>query len=187
MHPLMETQSAALFKDSELGDWVDDLSFQHRVNKIMDMHLKGISIIAIADQMNMLTQDVWADIQRAYRIAKERASLSLQNHLVNECAKLDLIEREAWAAWENSKKTIATGSGGEVVAIPGDHRFLWQVNRVVKDRISLLQLDKVSLGNDTPDITEKSQNVLRSDNQRTSTVMAVLDRARERVHRGDGS
>lgn len=122
-----------------------------RRHQVAELYLQGWSQSAIAGQVNADQSTINRDIKA---IQKEWRASSVRNFDAArelEIRKIDLLEREAWAAWERSKKpsqaAVVTGEGPSQKTRKtmknqvGDPRFLDQVNKCIAQRRTLLGLD----------------------------------------------
>lgn len=123
----------------------------HRRHQVADLYLQGWSQSAIAQHVQADQSTINRDLKA---IQKEWRNSSVRNFDAArelEIRKIDLLEREAWAAWERSKKPsqaavlIGEGSGQQTRKTMknqnGDPRYLDLVNRCIAQRATLLGLD----------------------------------------------
>jgi predicted transcriptional regulator len=128
-----------------------EFAVAHRRMQVAELYLKGLSQPAIAEQLGVSQPTVSGDlkaIQQQWRASDIR---NFEERRAMELQKIDLVEREAWDAWERSKKpaqsATVTGAGNgqhtrkSVKNQIGDPRFLEQVNKCISQRRDLLALD----------------------------------------------
>lgn len=71
--------------------------------RIQELHLKGLDSGEIAERLDMNRRWVIYDLQELQRRYAKATEDKLERHLNRQLAKIDLLEREAWAAWERSR------------------------------------------------------------------------------------
>ncbi len=123
---------------------------------IAEMRLQGMKQSAIADHLNLTQQQISYDLREVKKRWASGANIAYDEHVAQELAKLELLEREYWAAWKRSqqprKNTLAAvrerqgTSVGEKEAKEetrdGNPRFLEGVLFVMERRARLVGLDK---------------------------------------------
>lgn len=124
--------------------------------RIAELHLKGMSQIAIAKQLKMTEATVSRDMA-AIRLRWQESPLLDYNEAVQrELEALNIIQVEAWAAWEASKEeeTIKSQSGGEGLQARatitkrsrvGDDKYLKIALECIDKRAKLLGLYKQTI------------------------------------------
>lgn len=92
-----------------------DLQFDSDQKMIIDLHLRGLTLREITDIINkraidenrgyqLTFQQIYKDIEQC-RIEWKRSILSdIEKHVGEELAKVDLIEKNAWSAYETCKR-----------------------------------------------------------------------------------
>jgi hypothetical protein len=120
------------------------------------MYLGGLSMGAIAKQLQLSSQTIYADICLAREQWRTRMADAIDKQKQQELAKVDHIESEAWKAWERSignakttTKHVETGpvAGGKKYVtektekLNGDPRYLAIIADCVKKRCEILGLD----------------------------------------------
>ena len=125
----------------------------HRRQQVAELYLQGLAQSTIAEQLAVAQATVSADLEHIRKLWQESAIRDFAEVRSREMQKLDLIEREAWAAWQRSQKpaqsAVVTGSApgpGQQSRKTmknqyGDPRFLQQVNQCISQRRGLLGLD----------------------------------------------
>jgi len=126
-----------------------------RRTKVSDLYLRGLSQWQIARELGIGQATVSRDLEALRVQWRESSSLAIDTILQRELAKIDLIEAEAWIAWERSKenreRTTKERSSGEtsakskvVVVTEGrlpDNEFLKTVQWCISKRCEILGLD----------------------------------------------
>lgn len=122
--------------------------------EISALYLKGLTHFEIAEEINakhykasgrsVSRRQISYDVQKLLARWQKTATNNIDERRAVELAKLDRIEREAWAAWERSmsEREIPTKNGETMFITPdGDPRFLQLVQSCVADRRKMLGLD----------------------------------------------
>lgn len=129
------------------------IELEERKSLIADLYfVQHKTMQQVAAILGISTDTVSADIRRIKDDLANKRLDRLQGYLHIELAKLDKVEREAWAAWERSigksvkkiKKEHSSGDWTEEIVeetLVGDPRFLNQVQSAIDRRIRLLGLD----------------------------------------------
>ena len=122
-----------------------------RRHQVADLYLQSWTQAQIADHLGVSQTTICDDLKQVRKQWRESAVRRLRPGAEEELLKLERIEREAWAAWERSKKPsqAATTSGEpgdqktrrQMKDRYGDPRFLEQVNKCIASRRALLGLD----------------------------------------------
>ena len=139
------------------------LIFQRRA-RVSELYLSGWTQKRIATELKVSEFTVSEDIHALIDQWGRTAGINISAHIATEFAKLNNLESEAWAAFEDSKKTrrsasasktvtpIKKGDGSvvmvestvtsatEVYPTTGDPRFLNIVARCIDSRITLFGL-----------------------------------------------
>ena len=160
------------------------LAMAERRRQVADLYVKGWTQREIAVSVGVTQPTISADlsaIQAEWREARVRDFDAAREM---ELQKLDRIEREAWSAWESSKKpaqsAVVTGPGDQpsrksIKNQNGDPRFLEQVHKCIAQRRALLGLDAL------PVVTENEEDAglsLAARRDRFVAIFATLsDRA----------
>jgi hypothetical protein len=129
----------------------EELAVSQRRKQVAELYLKGSSQPAIAEQLGVSQPTVSGDLKAIQQEWRESAIRDFDELRAIELQKIDLIEREAWAAWQRSQKpaqsAIVTGEGHDQKARKsmkhqyGDPRFLILVAQCINQRRALLGLD----------------------------------------------
>src|SRR5437868_10751072 len=80
------------------------LAILQRRQRVSDLYLQGRPLHAISEDLRVSMTTLWRDlkaIQKEWRISTIR---NFDEQVEQELKKLDLVEREAWEAFERSKK-----------------------------------------------------------------------------------
>jgi len=136
---------------------------------ISEYYLQGKPQREIAELMGFSIGVVNREIEAIRQAWAESPLINFNEAINRELARLDLIEREAWAAYERSKepREIRTQSGGEGLPARatisrqnqnGDEKYLRIALECVDRRIKLLGLEKLSV-----DVTSNGETVLNAD------------------------
>src|SRR5881397_1984743 len=125
-----------------------------RREKVADLYCRGATQSQIAERVSVSQRQVSDDLQKVRAWWLESALRSFDDLKSQELAKLDQIEREAWAAWERSVGTHkieraekrSSIQGDTTVASvvkekqDGDPRFLQIVGNCVAKRCEIMGL-----------------------------------------------
>jgi hypothetical protein len=128
------------------------LNAAQRRRKVADLYLKGWTQEAIATFFEVTQATISRDIEQVRAEWREEASIDFEEAQCHALHKLDLVEREAWSAWQRSQSPLATaarteGSENKVTSRSslkhsyGDPRFLDLVHKCVAQRSLLLGLN----------------------------------------------
>ena len=122
-----------------------------RRQQVTDLYLQGWSQSAIADHLKVAQTTISLDLKTVETQWRASSVRDFDHLRTVEIQKIDLIEREAWAAWQRSQKpaqsAVVNGEGATQKARKtlknqyGDPRFLEQVNKCISQRRALLGLD----------------------------------------------
>jgi predicted transcriptional regulator len=122
-----------------------------RRQQVADLFLQGRTQSFIAAQLEIAQSTVSEDLHHVREAWHESAIGMIDETRERELKKIDLVEREAWAAWERSQKpaqsAVVTGDGTgkqtrkSMKNQTGDPRFLDQINKCIAHRRALLGLD----------------------------------------------
>ena len=80
------------------------LAILQRRQRVSDLYLQGRPLHSISEELRVPMTTLWRDLKA---IQKEWRSSTIRNfdeQVEQELKKLDLVEREAWEAYERSKK-----------------------------------------------------------------------------------
>jgi hypothetical protein len=128
------------------------LNAAQRRMKVADLYLKGWTQEAIATFCAVTQATVSRDIEQVRAGWRDAASIDFEEAVCHALHKLDLVEREAWSAWQRSQSPLATAArteGGKDRITSrsslrhsyGDPRFLDLVHKCVSQRSLLLGLN----------------------------------------------
>src|ERR1019366_8308517 len=133
----------------------DKFTVLERRQRVAGLYLRGQSQWQIARELSIGQATVSRDIEQLRKQWRQAQSLQIDAIQERELAKIDLIEIEAWAAWEKSKankeRTTKERSSGEsatnskvVVVTEGrlpENEFLKTVQWCINKRCEILGLD----------------------------------------------
>src|SRR6266568_9609843 len=131
----------------------DKMDAVQRRRKAADTYLKGWSQETIASFLEVSQTTVSRDLDEVRAEWRQAATFEFDEARACDLQKIDLIEREAWAAWQRSQtplsavvRTDADGTKGpshrsSLKNSHGDPRFLELVNKCVAQRCLLLALN----------------------------------------------
>lgn len=164
------------------------LAVLQRRQQVAELSLQGWSQATIAEHLHVAQATVSNDLNVIRRDWRESAIRDFDQARGVELQKLDLIEREAWAAWQRSQKpqqsATFTGDGPgpqskkAVSNRYGDARFLEQVNKCIAQRRALLGLDIAPIGSNVEDLLNGPIS-LEIRRERVQTILsAISDRER---------
>jgi hypothetical protein len=122
-----------------------------RREQVADLYVQGWRQVAIARHLGVSQPTISQDLRAIQRQWRESAIRDFDVLRERELQKLDRLEREAWDAWERSKKPAQSAviniSGDSqrtqkrVEEQIGDPRYLEQVQKCIAARRALLGLD----------------------------------------------
>src|SRR5258707_1188100 len=124
---------------------------EKRRRQVVELYLQGTAQGAIAEQLGISQSTVSDDLKAVRKLWRESSIRDFDELRSIELEKIDLIEREAWAAWKRSQKpaqsAVVTGEGAgqrsskSMKNQVGDPRFLVLVIQCIAQRRALLGLD----------------------------------------------
>jgi hypothetical protein len=127
------------------------LAIVQRRQKVADLFLQGWSQDAIGRELGISQPQVAGDLKKVRESWRQSAIRDFDAARDQELARIQRLEREAWAAWERSQQPSQTAVvDGQVGAQRakrtvkhqhGDARFLDVVLRCIEARRQLLGLD----------------------------------------------
>ncbi len=127
------------------------LALLQRRQQVAELYLRSWTQTAIAEHLGVAQPTICEDLKRIRQQWRDSAIRDFDAAREEELQKLDLLEREAWAAWKRSQepaestKVVQDGSGKraqKTVEHPvGDPRYLEQVQKCIAARRALLGLD----------------------------------------------
>jgi hypothetical protein len=158
---------------------------------VAELSLQGWPQSTIAEHLKVSQATVSADLNVIRKDWRESAIRDFDEARSIEIRKLDLIEREAWAAWTRSQKpqqsAVFTGdvpgpqSRKALTNRYGDPRFLEQVNKCIAQRRSLLGLDIAPIASSRDELFDGSLSL----EVRRERVEAILTAISHRERTGD--
>jgi Putative ATPase subunit of terminase (gpP-like) len=169
-----------------------NLDILNRRQQVAQLYLQNWTQAQIADQLGVRQPTISEDLKQIREQWRESGVRDFNEAREQELQKIDLLEREAWDAWQRSKKPMQSATvDGEGTRSRtkktmrnqvGDPRFLDQVNKCIAQRRAILGLDAL------PSFSEQGTDVsitVDARIARVATIAATL-RDRERVAR-DGA
>jgi hypothetical protein len=167
-----------------------DLAILQRRKQVAELHLQGWSQPAIAHQLEVSQPTICADLKAIRQDWRDSAIRDFDALRDRELQKLELIEREAWSAWQRSQKpaqsAVVTGDGHDQKARKsmkhqyGDPRFLQLISHCIAQRRAILGLDVVA----APVPQENPLNANASLETRRERVLALISAIGERERIG---
>lgn len=106
------------------------------------LHLQGYRNWEIAEHISKVrpysitNAQVGQDLKLVRQRWQERTTIKLDEHKLKELERLDMLERENWDQFDNSKRLDREGR-----PLPGDPQFLQAIERIVELRMKLLGLE----------------------------------------------
>jgi hypothetical protein len=159
-----------------------NVAINKRREQVADLYLQGKTQMEISEVVGVGQPTVSSDLKRIQAQWRESSVRDFDLARELELRKIDRIEREAWAAWERSKKPAQSATTSDepnqrrtrrhVKNQYGDPRFLEQVHKCVSARRALLGLD-------APVRTEIETNEF-SSLERRDRIVTVLAAIRDR-------
>ena len=126
--------------------------FEREANlvEIKDAYLRGDTQMAIAERLGLSQGQISRDLAKIQRRWRESSLVDINEAKQRELERIDVLEREYWQAWENSKgeqqRSTASKTGDQSRAqivkyeSAGDPRFLAGVQWCVEQRCKILGL-----------------------------------------------
>ena len=118
--------------------------------EIKDAYLRGDTQMAIAERLGLSQGQISRDLAKIQRRWRESSLVDINEAKQRELERIDVLEREYWQAWENSKgeqqRSTASKTGDQSRAqivkyeSAGDPRFLAGVQWCVEQRCKILGL-----------------------------------------------
>lgn len=159
---------------------------EKRRRQVVELYLQGTAQGAIAEQLGISQSTVSDDLKAVRKLWRESSIRDFDELRSMELEKIDLIEREAWAAWKRSQKpaqsATVTGEGAaerrrkSMKNQVGDPRFLILISQCIGQRRSLLGLDVLPAA--AP--IEESFDANLTPELRRERVVALITAIRER-------
>jgi len=126
-----------------------NVTCEHRKTIVAQMYMQGYTQAAIAHKIgihNVRVSAMLKEIREEWKLSRER---DFEEHVAEQLAKIDQVEKEAWAGWQRSCKNAESAKQSEkngfellVKGQAGDNRFLDTVLKCVERRCRLLGLDE---------------------------------------------
>lgn len=123
--------------------------------RVSDAMARGDTVVRIAQREKIGVSTALADMEAIRQTWLDRATINRELLIAAELNKLDVIEKEAWWAWERSKgrreetqtERVDGRSSRAKVSVKthdrdGDPRFLEVIRACIEDRRKLLGLDE---------------------------------------------
>jgi acyl-CoA-binding protein len=118
--------------------------------EIKDAYLRGDTQMGIAARLGLSQSQISRDLAKIQRRWRESSLVDINEAKQRELERIDVLEREYWQAWENSKgeqqRSTASKTGelsrAQIVKYEsaGDPRFLAGVQWCVEQRCKILGL-----------------------------------------------
>ena len=118
--------------------------------EIKDAYLRGDTQMVIAERLGLSQGQISRDLAKIQRRWRESSLVDINEAKQRELERIDVLEREYWQAWENSKgeqqRSTASKQGelsrAQIVKYEsaGDPRFLAGVQWCVEQRCKILGL-----------------------------------------------
>jgi hypothetical protein len=126
---------------------------EYRRQEVARRYLQGEYQSAIAKVFNVTQQQISVDLKALRKAWRESALADTDAKIAEELARIDLVEAEAWAAWERSKQprevTVTEQTDGQTTqrkasvrreGQAGSPRFLERIQKCIEQRSALLGL-----------------------------------------------
>jgi hypothetical protein len=165
------------------------LAIIQRRQRVADLYVQGWTQMQICEAVGISQPTVCDDLKRIRQEWRDSAIRNFDEARDRELQKLDRLEREAWDAWERSKKpqqsaVVHEQSGQQTTHKTlhnrvGDPPFLDQISRCIAQRRALLGLDAI------PSMTEPDANGTIALDVRRERVVAILAGLCDRQRIGD--
>jgi hypothetical protein len=165
-----------------------------RIDEVSDLRLRGMTTREIADELHLDVHTVRIHLHRIRTRWRSERVAKLDEHIYMQLQKLAEMERQAWSAWEDSRRLwadrdvgplrqrlLAEGSTGP----SGDPQYLAVVLRVIDRRCRLLGLDANNrVRTDVVAEIRKMASELPMESRRDDLLAAAdaVERAREVAH-----
>jgi hypothetical protein len=128
----------------------EQLIILHRQQQVSELCLRGWSQQAIADHLGVAQKTISLDLKTIRRHWQKAALIDFAQAQAEELKKIEQLEREAWAAWESSRKpaqsAVVVGDDAKKTRKTvknqfGNPRFLQVVHDCIRSRRAILGLD----------------------------------------------
>lgn len=164
----------------------NELEIENRRLTVAERYMRGWSQRQIAKEVGVSQYTVFSDLQAIRKAWKESMIRDFDEAKARELEKIDLVEREAWAAWERSQRPSVSkrkGISGKGIVDEtkrtgqcGDDSFLGRVAWCITRRCAMLGLDApVKVAN-----TDADGNDITPD-QRRAGLLGIIDSLRQRA------
>jgi hypothetical protein len=139
------------------------LAILQRRQRVSDLYLQGRPLHAISDELHVPMTTLWRDLKAIQKDWRDSAVRNFDQQVEEELQKLELVEREAWEAWERSKKPAQEASARDhepgrgtkrIKSRHGDMRCLDVILKCSDARRELLNLNPHK-----PQVTIQADNV----------------------------
>ena len=127
-----------------------DFEREAQLVEIKDAYLRGDTQMSIAERLGLSQSQISRDLAKIQRRWRESSLVDINEAKQRELERIDVLEREYWQAWENSKgeqqRSTASKMGdvnrAQIVKYEssGDPRFLAGVQWCVEQRCKILGL-----------------------------------------------
>lgn len=123
---------------------------EHDLNRIARLYLQGKTQAEIAEELGLSQQQISYDLKTIYGRWREDTAINLDEAKCRELARIDLLERTYWEAWQRSLESrqrtrTERGPSGDKASVErqellGDPRYLAGIQWCIAERIKLLGL-----------------------------------------------
>jgi Homeodomain-like domain len=156
-----------------------NLDVINRRQQVAHLYLQNWTQAQIAEHLHVGQPTISADLRKIRQQWLQSGLRDFDSARELELQKIDLLDRESWAAWERSKKPTQSatvdgeGAGQRTRKTMrnqvGDPRFLDQVNKCIAQRRAILGLDAI------PSLTEQGADFRITLDVRRDRLATIRD------------
>jgi hypothetical protein len=156
-----------------------NLDVINRRQQVAHLYLQNWTQAQIAEHLHVGQPTISADLKKIRQQWLQSGLRDFDSARELELQKIDLLDRESWAAWERSKKPTQSatvdgeGAGQRTRKTMrnqvGDPRFLDQVNKCIAQRRAILGLDAI------PSLTEQGADFRITLDVRRDRLATIRD------------